>query len=88
MVHRKLTASGAEVADEKAASNRGRGGQPRPSPQEGWVFQVESYGEAGGERGGQRGLQHNGIYGILREEGGVCQGEEGVHLYIKFPNPN
>ena len=43
MMHRMLTAIGAEMVAEKAMSNRGRGrgGRPRPSPQRrlGWPVQ-------------------------------------------------
>ena len=44
MIHGKLTASRAELADEKAASNmgRGRGSGPSHPLQEGWVGQVEA----------------------------------------------
>ena len=51
MIHRKLTASGADLAAEKAANNRGRG-SGRPSPQEGLVGEVKASGKADGERGG------------------------------------
>ena len=81
-MRRKLTEIWAELAAEKAASNRGRGRESGPTtpPQSVWVGQVKDYGEAVGERGSRRGQQHRGGYGITRYEGGSCQGEEGDHL--------
>ena len=42
MTHRKMTSIGAEMATDKATSNRGRGrgGGPGHPTQEGWVGQV------------------------------------------------
>ena len=54
MMNGNLVASGADLAAEKATSNRrrGRGSGPGHLLQEGWVVQVETYGDADGERGG------------------------------------
>ena len=66
-IHGKLTASGAELSDEKAVRNmeRDRGSRPATPPQEGWVGQVEAYGEVGMERFVRQGRQHHGGYGII-----------------------
>ena len=50
MMHGKLTAIRAELADDKAVRNRGgcRGSGPEHPPQEGWVGKVKASREAGG----------------------------------------
>ena len=66
MMHGKLMASRAELADDKEVRNRGgcRGGGPEHPPQEGWVGKVKASGEAVGDRGCQKGQWNHGGSGI------------------------
>ena len=90
MMHLKLTASRAELADDKAVRNRGRcrGSGPEHPPPRRLGWKVKASGEAGGERGFQKVQWHHGGSGIPQEEGGFHQGEEGARLYMKCPNPS
>ena len=91
LIHRKLTPSEADMEAKKAVRNRGRvrgGGLGHPPLLKGWVGQVEASWEASGERSSIQGWRSHGGSGIPREEGGVRQGKEGDHLYIKEPNLN
>ena len=66
MMHGKLMAIRAELADGKAVRNRGRcrGGGPEHPPQEGWVGKFKASGEAGGDRGCQKGQWNHEGSGI------------------------
>ena len=80
MMHGKLTASRAELADDKAVRNRGRcrGGGPEHPPQEGWVGKVQASGEAGGERGCQKGNGTMGDMVYRNRKGGSAKARKGL----------
>ena len=84
-MHGKLTASGADLAAEKAVSNRGSG--PAISPRRlSWPSRVFWKGWWR-ERRLDMTATSWGIWYTSRGRG-VFHGKEGPNLYIKGPNPN